>query len=243
MPALGGAVDAADPAHLQLELLVLVVLLGDVDDPRGLLDGLLEVELAVGEVELLELGLGGLAALAGGGAVVAPVHAAGLDHVEAGAAVEPALDLAAGADGGAEADLAVDGGLELRVEAAEDGGDAEGADGLVEGVGLQVAAHAAGEVRGGDGRLEGLAPGAGLVAGAVDEVVAVGDHAGVDLDTGAGEPTMVSSEQDKVSRLGRGGVAGLGLFLLLLLCHSAPLRLLCMYVCMWMYVGRQYHSR
>ncbi len=32
-----------------------------------------------------------------------------------------------------------------------------------------------------DGRLECVAPGAGLVARAVDEVAAVGNHAGVDL--------------------------------------------------------------
>jgi hypothetical protein len=41
MPALGGSVQVADPGQLQLELLVLVVVVGDVDDARGLLDSVL----------------------------------------------------------------------------------------------------------------------------------------------------------------------------------------------------------
>jgi hypothetical protein len=41
MPSLGGSVQVADPGQLQLELLVLVVVVGDVDDARGLLDSVL----------------------------------------------------------------------------------------------------------------------------------------------------------------------------------------------------------
>jgi len=39
--AFRGPVDGADPCHLQLELLVLVVVVSNVDDARGLLDTLL----------------------------------------------------------------------------------------------------------------------------------------------------------------------------------------------------------
>ena len=74
----------------------------------------------------------------------------------------------------AVADLAVDGELNLGVPAAEDGGDAEGAHGGVQGVGLQVAAHAAGEVGGRNGRLVDFAPGGRFVAGARREVASVG---------------------------------------------------------------------
>ena len=42
MPALGGAIHVADPCHLQLKLLVLVVVVCNVDDARGLLDALLQ---------------------------------------------------------------------------------------------------------------------------------------------------------------------------------------------------------
>jgi hypothetical protein len=68
--ALGGTIEVADPGQLQLELLVLVVIVGDVDDACGLLDTVQQRQLAVGEVELLEFGLGNLSSLAGSSAVV-----------------------------------------------------------------------------------------------------------------------------------------------------------------------------
>ena len=63
--------ETADPRHLKLKLLVLAVLVRDVDDACGLLDALLECEIAFGEVELFELGFGGLTTFACCGAVVA----------------------------------------------------------------------------------------------------------------------------------------------------------------------------
>ena len=70
MPALGRSIQIADPGQLQLELLVLVVIVGDVDDACGLLDTVLQRQLAVGEVELLEFGLGDLSTFTGSGTVV-----------------------------------------------------------------------------------------------------------------------------------------------------------------------------
>lgn len=110
MPALGRTVQVADPGQLQLELLVLVVIVGDVDDARGLLDTVLQRQLAVGEVELLEFRLGDLSSLASSGAVVAlcqalvlfytmgyatyPVQTTRLDHVQRRSTVLRALFLA-----------------------------------------------------------------------------------------------------------------------------------------------------
>lgn len=50
VPALCRSVQVADPCQLQLELLVLVVIVCDVDDARGLLDTILERQLTLGEV-------------------------------------------------------------------------------------------------------------------------------------------------------------------------------------------------
>ncbi len=71
MSALGGSVEVADPGQLQLELLVLVVIVSDIDDACGFLDTVLQRQLALGEVQLFELGLCDLSSLAGSCAVVA----------------------------------------------------------------------------------------------------------------------------------------------------------------------------
>ena len=70
MPALGGSVQVADPGELKLKVLVLVVIVCDVDDARGLLDTILQRQLALDKVELLEFGLGDLSSLASSGTVV-----------------------------------------------------------------------------------------------------------------------------------------------------------------------------
>ena len=70
MPALGGPTQTANPRHLQLKVLVLAVLMCDVDYACGFLDALLECQVAFGQIQLLELGFGGLTTFACCGAVV-----------------------------------------------------------------------------------------------------------------------------------------------------------------------------
>ena len=70
MPPLGRAIQRADPRHLQLEVLVLVVIMCDVNDARSFLDALLQSKVAPGEVQLLQFRLGDLAALASSGTVI-----------------------------------------------------------------------------------------------------------------------------------------------------------------------------
>ena len=65
-----GTIDITDPGHLELELLVFVLLMGDVDDPSGFVDAFEERERAGCEVEFLEFGFGGLSPFASGGAIV-----------------------------------------------------------------------------------------------------------------------------------------------------------------------------
>lgn len=55
VPSLCWSLEVADPCHLQLKLLVLVVIMRYVDDARCLLDTLLQGQLTFGKVQLLEL--------------------------------------------------------------------------------------------------------------------------------------------------------------------------------------------
>merc|ERR1719291_197011 len=110
----------ADPGHLELEVLVLLVV-DLVQDLRAVHQGLLAGQVVPhrGE-ELLELGLGVLLALPGGRAAVLGDHALGLD------AEQRRL-------------------LRVLVDAAEQHGAAEGADRPVERVGVDEEADALGQ--------------------------------------------------------------------------------------------------
>jgi len=71
MPSFCGATEGAYPCHFQFEVLVLVVIMCNVDDPRRLLNTLLKGELAVSQVELLKLRFGDLTAFASRSTIVA----------------------------------------------------------------------------------------------------------------------------------------------------------------------------
>lgn len=88
-----------------------------------------------------------------------------------------ALLLAARAHARSLAYLPIDGYLGLRVPAADDGSHAKRPHGGVERVCLHVRAHAVGERGDGDRRLVEAPPLGCFVAGARDEVAAVGEEA------------------------------------------------------------------
>jgi hypothetical protein len=154
------------------------------DEEEGFLAG------ELGEVRLLELRLGDLAALSGGAAAVAEVVPRGLEHEEA----EP-VELVVGGD---------------------DLGRSEGPHRVVERVRVEVQRKPVGEGPAGDGHAEIFEELAGLVAGVGHEVPAVGDLAGDDhahgsvdvvdafvgvLDEQLGDDLLLGAEDDTVAAL------------------------------------------
>ena len=177
MSALGRPVHGTHPGHLQLELLVLAILVRHVNDACSLLDPLLQTYAFLPglgiKLQLLQLRLRRLTPFTRRRAVVTPVESGRFDHVEERTAFFHTLRLASGAHLWATAHRAVDADLGLGIPAADDGGDAEGAHGIVEGVGLHVGTHAVGEGGGGDGRFVGAPPAGGLIPRAAHEVAAI----------------------------------------------------------------------
>lgn len=140
-----------NPREFQLKVLILGVVMDLVDDLGRPLNGLVEGDGV--PVNLLELGLGELAALADGRCAIPAEFTRRLDCVEPGLA-------------------------RMRVEAADNRADAKGADRAVERVGVGVLRQTRGKRLGPDGLVEVVAEVLGLLARAAGHVAAIGDEAG-----------------------------------------------------------------